>query len=64
MKNVFRTEYRALAPGEKETIADLKGKADVLWNAIDESHGDPRMNALAKTNLEQAVMWATKALTG
>lgn len=25
---------------------------------------DPRCAALAKTNLEQAVMWATKAITG
>lgn len=63
MSDVFRKEYRLLSESEKSRIAQIKNEAEKLHESIDWSIGDKRMIALAKTNLEQAVMWAIKAIT-
>ena len=67
MSDVFRKEYRALSDETKACLAHLKDKAEELLAAF-EAGGvnqsiDARSMALAKTNLEQAVMWAVKAIT-
>lgn len=40
----------------------IRNCAELLESAIDDYCKDSREKALAKTNLEQAVMWANKAL--
>lgn len=65
MTDVFRKEYVNLSDEVKAKIASIKDKAQWLYDEIeaDITGSDQRMRALAKTNLEQAVMWAIKAIT-
>lgn len=66
-KNVFRKEYRELTENEKTDMLATKDLAGDLYRGLETiaSHGaDPRMVALAKTKLEECVMWAVKAITG
>ena len=68
MSDVFRKEYRPITESQKSWIISFKDQAETLHitfesclDALTES--DKRMMALAKTNLEQAVMWSVKAIT-
>jgi len=61
--NVFRKSYTSLDESQKSRINQIKDDAQKLWDSIDWAIGDKRMLALAKTNLEQAVMWAIKGVT-
>lgn len=63
--DVFRKEYKALSEIQVATIIDVKSLAEKLYTAFTECpfDYDKRAMAIAKTNLEQAVMWATKAIT-
>lgn len=65
MSDVFRKEYKPLDEIRKQRILQLKNKAQELYDEIESEieNSDQRMRALAKTNLEQAVMWAIKAIT-
>ena len=68
MTNPFRPEYRQLSEAEEEQVEQIKDRALWLHTALGEInlHSDPakaRYVALAKTALEEAVMWATKAVT-
>ena len=64
MSDVFRKEYKSIDEITKNRIAQIKDDAQRLLNSMDWSvEADPRMIALAKTNLEQSVMWAIKAIT-
>lgn len=56
-------EYKALDDSQKARIEQIKNEAEKLHESFDWSIGDKRMIALAKTNLEIAVMWAIKAIT-
>jgi hypothetical protein len=60
--NVFRNEYRPLTEQEKAHIAAIKTTAEILYSSL--HSGEARHMALAKTKLEECVMWATKAITG
>lgn len=64
--DTFRLTYRQLTPSEKEMLHNMKLKAQELleeYNRISQDLGPSRELALAVTNLEQSVMWATKAIT-
>ena len=63
MENVFRKEYRALDESQKARMNQIKNEAQKLYESFDWAIGDQRMLAIAKTNLEQSVMWAIKAIT-
>lgn len=63
MSDVFRKEYKSLSDDAKSRINQIKSEAEKLYQSFDWTIGDNRMIALAKTNLEQAVMWAIKAIT-
>lgn len=68
--SVFRGTYRELSEEEKNIVADIKDRAEELYGVIDNYAGQQgaglmqRYYALAKTNLEEAVMWAVKGITG
>lgn len=68
--SIFRGTYRELSEEEKNVIADIKDRAEELYGVIDNYAGQQsaglmqRYYALAKTNLEEAVMWAVKGITG
>ena len=63
MSDVFRKEYKPLDESQKMRIEQIKNEAEKLYDSFDWALGDKRMLALAKTNLEQAVMWAIKGVT-
>jgi hypothetical protein len=60
--DVFRKAYRQLTDEEKVRLERIKDNASALYNGIVE--GPPsRMQSLALTKLEEAVMWAVKDIT-
>jgi hypothetical protein len=67
MADVFRKDFKELSALTKDHILIIKDKAELLLNEFDSismnTTIDQRAMTLAKTNLEQAVMWAVKAIT-
>jgi hypothetical protein len=67
MSDTFRKEYKPLNNETKDTILILKSFAENLEKEFDllaiNDSTDKRALALAKTNLEQSIMWAVKAIT-
>ena len=62
----FRQEYKPLTEAQKALIWEIKMKASELHDLFGkhESSGvGGREIAVAKTNLEQSVMWAVKGIT-
>lgn len=69
VNNVMRHEYRVLDEHEKMLMKEIKDRGRDFWDMIDDAVKtggvlDPRCAALAKTKIEEAVMWAVKGLTG
>ncbi len=56
-----RITHRELLPIEQENIAAIKAAAEELMRCIGE--GRSREQALARTKVEEAVMWAVKGIT-
>lgn len=74
MSDPFHTEYRELSFVEAQLIRDIKETAAELYGLIDTISADRwlpgadnkegiRELALAKTKLEECVMWAVKGIT-
>jgi hypothetical protein len=67
MTNTFRKEYKPLIEEQIEDCKRIKDHAQNLLDQLDRTGVnysiDDRAMALAKTNLEQAIMWAIKAIT-
>lgn len=67
MADVFRIKSRPLDEDIYDAIVVFQQRAqDLLEEFMIEElkpHVDKRSMALAKTNLEQAIMWAVKAMT-
>jgi len=62
VNNVMRHQYRVLSDDEKVQMQDIKNKGLEFWNFID-SLGNTRELSIAKTKLEEAVMWGVKHIT-
>ena len=62
VNNVVRHEYRVLTDEEKAQMSTLKDLGLAFILACD-AIGQSRELALAKTNADQAVMWAVKHVT-
>lgn len=58
----FRSEYRPLQPADSERILRIKAQAEHLAATMELSPPSRELS-LALTKLEEAVMWATKAIT-
>ena len=63
MSDTFRRVQRALEADEVRALGELKDLAEKMLVVIHEESKDPRHSALAKTKLEEAVMWAVKGIT-
>lgn len=65
MEDVFRKEPNELTKDQARSMEKVKDVAEILYNEFclvtDPSNG--RELALAKTKLEEAVMWAIKGIT-
>ena len=67
-KNVFRSAYRELSDEEKEKMEIIKNKAQELYDLIESvveqnPSEQARFISLAKTKLEESIMWAVKGIT-
>lgn len=62
VNNTFRSKYRVLNDEEKALMDEVKDAATVLESFI-EKIGPMRETSIAKTKLEEAIMWAIKGLT-
>ncbi|AGH16001.1 hypothetical protein DVVG_00015 [Dunaliella viridis virus SI2] len=60
--NAVRHKYRVLSEDEKRHMVALKD-AGAAFLALCDDIGSSREMSLAKTNAEQAVMWAVKHVT-
>jgi len=60
--NAVRHKYRVLSDAEKQQMVDLKDLGAAFIAKCDEIGGSRELS-LAKTNAEQAVMWAVKHVT-
>ena len=60
--NAVRHKYRVLSDAEKQQMVKLKD-AGAAFIALCDGIGHSREMSLAKTNAEQAVMWAVKHVT-
>lgn len=61
--NWVRHQYRVLSDGEKRTMVEIKDHGEAFIRAIESSIPKGREASLAKTKVEEAVMWAVKGLT-
>ena len=65
MQDPFRSVYRQLTDDQNQLIRDAKDQAYELMEIIEkaEKKYDIRSVRLAKTKLEEAVMWLTKGIS-
>lgn len=67
--DTFRKEYKPLTEEQKSQVDAVKDAAErvegLLNGALDPNERSERARciAVAKTNIEQAIMWAVKGLT-
>ena len=69
MSGPFRREHRELSDAEKALLENMKTKAEELYTFLivprnSDNSQYIRAMAVARTKLEESVMWATKAITG
>lgn len=62
MGDVMRKESVELTDEQTEQIRGIKDFGEDLWKFLD-GIGESRELSLAKTRVEEAVMWATKFVT-
>lgn len=60
--NVMRHEYRELSDPEKDLVVLVKDRGLEFYTLL-ENMGQSREISIAKTKIEEAVMWATKHIT-
>lgn len=69
MTDTFRKEYTPLTQEAKDQVAKVKDQAQELLDTLnafvpaEERSERSRCMAIARTNFEQAIMWAVKGLT-
>lgn len=62
INNVMRHGYRVLTDSEKVAMQKIKDDGLAFWNLLD-GLGSSREVSVAKTKIEEAVMWAVKHIT-
>lgn len=62
VNNTMRHQYRVLGDAEKEAMVKIKDKGLDFHDFLT-GLGNSREIALAKTKIEEAVMWAVKHIT-
>lgn len=63
VNNAMRHQYRVLSSIEQEVMVKIKDQGLALIDLIDTMVPQGRENSIAKTKIEEAVMWAVKGLT-
>ena len=62
INNVMRHEYKVLSDAEKQQMQSIKDMGLAFFMELD-TIGQSRELSLAKTKIEEAVMWAVKHVT-
>ncbi len=62
VNNVMRHGYRVLSDAEKAQMQKIKDDGLAFWTLID-TLGSSRELSVAKTKIEESVMWAVKHIT-
>jgi hypothetical protein len=62
INNVMRHGYRILTDDEKSAMQKIKDDGLAFWNLLD-GLGSGRELSVAKTKIEEAVMWGVKHIT-
>jgi hypothetical protein len=62
VNNTMRHAYRVLGDAEKANMSAIKDKG-LEFHSLVEGMGNSREISLAKTKIEEAVMWAVKHIT-
>ncbi len=62
VNNTMRHAYRVLSDAEKANMVSIKD-AGLSFHDLIEGIGNSREISLAKTKIEEAVMWAVKHIT-
>ena len=62
VNNTMRHAYRVLSDAEKANMSAIKD-AGLAFHDLIEGIGNSREISLAKTKIEEAVMWAVKHIT-
>lgn len=62
VNNVMRHQYKVLSDAEKASMQSIKDLGLAFHDACD-AIGSSREMSLAKTKIEEAVMWAVKHVT-
>lgn len=63
VNNVMRHQYRVLNDAEKEQMQTIKDMGLQFYTYLDTIVPPSRELSLAKTKIEEAVMWAVKHVT-
>lgn len=63
VNNTMRHQYRVLSDAEKANMARLKD-VGLEFHEMVSALGNSREVSLAKTKIEEAVMWGVKHITG
>jgi len=63
VNNTMRHQYRVLSDAEKANMATIKDQGLAFYDFLT-GLGQSRELSLAKTKIEEAVMWAVKHVTG
>ena len=63
VNNAMRHQYRVLSDLEKKKVVYIKDMGLTFLKLIDEAVPTGREASLARTKIEEAVMWAIKGLT-
>ena len=61
-ENVMRQQYKTLGVEELQQMQDIKSAGLAVYKLCDDI-GQSRELSLAKTKIEEAVMWAVKHIT-
>jgi hypothetical protein len=62
VNNTMRHAYRVLSDAEKANMSAIKDKG-LEFHSLVEGMGNSREISIAKTKIEEAVMWAVKHIT-
>lgn len=62
VNNTMRHQYRVLSPEEKAKMQEVKDQGLAFLELVS-GLGNTREVSLAKTKIEEAVMWAVKSIT-
>lgn len=63
VNNAVRHQYRTLSSIEKEVMVKIKDDGQAFIELVDTMVPKGREASIAKTKIEEAVMWAVKGLT-